>query len=63
MIQAADKRRPFRGRLATTDGLPPPAAALLFTVAALAVIEAAQRSAREGGVVRLGEGERRASSV
>ena len=40
MIQAADKRRPFRGRLATTDGLPPPAAALLFTVAALAAVEA-----------------------
>jgi putative nucleotidyltransferase with HDIG domain len=40
MIHAADKRLPFRCRLATADGLPPPAAALLFAVAALALVAA-----------------------
>jgi putative nucleotidyltransferase with HDIG domain len=40
MIHAADKRLPFRCRLITADGLPPPAAALLFGVAALALVAA-----------------------
>jgi hypothetical protein len=40
MIHAADKHLPFRCRLATADGLPPPAAALLFAVAALALVAA-----------------------